>query len=169
MYKATFALFVLLTHSFTSVQTRKAGPEQEAFRTKLSAIRQRGTATLAAEQARIKLNLCAKGDSTYSFDQCLSREFPKTDANYTDYIRAIGTLLRLQGPGERRSNLVQSSKLPFDVGEDAWQKFREQGCQSVSSVYEGGSQAPIAYSSCRLTTTQHHMEELADLYGDLWH
>jgi hypothetical protein len=32
-----------------------------------------------------------------------------------------------------------------------------------------GSQSAVAYADCRLKLTWNHMDELADLYADLWH
>ena len=38
----------------------------------------------------------------------------------------------------------------------------------MATQWEGGDQAPVAYSDCRLKLTWNHMNELADLYSDLW-
>ncbi len=35
--------------------------------------------------------------------------------------------------------------------------------------YAGGSIVGMAFANCKLDTTLTHMNELADLYADLWH
>jgi uncharacterized protein YecT (DUF1311 family) len=89
-----------------------------------------------------------------------------TEQDYLAYIRAIGGLLRLPATGE----LPQSpSKLPFDRAEESWQTYRDRSCTSMATQWDGGDQAPVAYGDCRLKLTWNHMNELADLYSDLWH
>jgi uncharacterized protein YecT (DUF1311 family) len=59
--------------------------------------------------------------------------------------------------------------LPFDLAEESWQTHRDRSCTSMATQWEGGDQVPVAYSDCRLKLTWNHMNELADLYSDLWH
>ncbi len=58
--------------------------------------------------------------------------------------------------------------IAFDTAEQAWQVYRQKGCQSVASQWDG-SQTGVAYEDCLLKTTLSHMNELAELYSDLWH
>jgi uncharacterized protein YecT (DUF1311 family) len=132
-----------------------------------SRYRQQGTNALAKEQARSKANLCtvAEKGGNSRIAQCLTDQAKETEQDYLAYIRAIGALLRLP------SGAAQSpqKRLPFDLAEEAWRTYRDRSCTSMATQWEGGDQAPVAYSDCRLKLTWNHMNELADLYTDLWH
>jgi uncharacterized protein YecT (DUF1311 family) len=130
--------------------------------------RKQGADALAKEQARSKANLCADADTLKGGNariaQCLADQAKQTDQDYLTYIRAIGGLLR---PSSAEKSAQK--RLPFDSAEDAWQTYRDKSCTSVATQWEGGDQAPVAHSDCRLKLTWKHMDELADLYSDLWH
>jgi uncharacterized protein YecT (DUF1311 family) len=134
-----------------------------------SRYRQQGTDAIARERARSKANLCndATNGGNARIAQCLSDEAKETEQNYRAYIRAVGALLRL--PSTSESAQSQQKRLPFDVAEEAWQRYRDRSCTSMATQWEGGDQAPVAYSDCRLKLTRNHLNELADLYSDLWH
>lgn len=128
--------------------------------------RQQGATALQKERARSKANLCtdAENGGNSRIGQCLADEGKITEQNYLAYIRSIGALLRLgtvtpQSPPQ---------KLSFDLAEEAWQEYREKSCRSMATQWEGGDEAPVAYVDCRLKLTWNHMNELADLYSDLW-
>jgi uncharacterized protein YecT (DUF1311 family) len=130
--------------------------------------REQGTEALAREQARIKANLCADAEKggNARIAQCLTDEAKVTEQDYLAYIRAIGGLRRLPAKPEKGRS---PQKLPFDRAEEAWQTYRDRSCTSMATQWDGGDQAPVAYSNCRLKLTWNHMNELADLYSDLWH
>ena len=132
-----------------------------------AAIQQRGTEALTKEKARSKANLCVKAEKegNRAIADCLVVEGKTTEQNYLAYIRAIGALLRRSAPGSSAKN----QRLPFDAAEDAWHTYREQSCRSMATQWEGGDQAQVAYPDCLLKLTWNHMNELADLYADLWH
>lgn len=125
--------------------------------------RNQGAEALAKEQARSKANLCTEAEKGGNslIAQCLTDEGKETEQDYLAYIRAIGALLRLPEQSGKR--------LPFDLAEEAWQTYRDRSCTSMATQWEGGDQAPVAYSDCRLRLTWNHMNELDDLYSDLWH
>jgi uncharacterized protein YecT (DUF1311 family) len=134
-----------------------------------SLYRQQGTNALAKEQARSKANLCtdAEKGGNARIAQCLTDQAKETEKNYIAYIRAVGALLRLtSGPESAQSS---QKRLAFDFAEESWQTYRDRSCTSMATQWEGGDQAPVSYSDCRLKVTWNHMNELADLYSDLWH
>jgi uncharacterized protein YecT (DUF1311 family) len=164
-------LFVGGVHAQTGVRTDSATKsEWDAFYAKQKTIRQRGTEVLESEQARSKADLCAKAESSgnAAIGACLVAEGKTTDQNYLSYTRSIGALLRLPAPGVSAPK-VSKQPIPFDAAENAWRSYRDQSCKSMATQWEGGDQAPIAYADCRLTLTWNHMNELANLYSDLWH
>lgn len=119
--------------------------------------------SVAKEKARSKANLCSAAEQggNARIAQCLTDEGKETEQDYLAYIRAIGALRRLPGQSGQR--------LPFDLAEEAWQTYRDRSCTSMANQWEGGDQAPVAYSDCRLRLTWNHMNELDDLCSDLWH
>lgn len=145
-----------------------AGLAQERPDAAQARYRQQGAEALAKERARSKANLCAdaeKGGNS-RIAQCLADEGKVTEQDYLIYIRSIGALLRL-GSGTA-STPLPPKRLSFDLAEEAWQQYRDKSCSSMATQWEGGDQAPVAYSDCRLKLIWNHMDELADLYSDLW-
>jgi uncharacterized protein YecT (DUF1311 family) len=134
-----------------------------------SRYRQQGAEALTKEQARSKANLCTEAEKggNAQIGQCLADQGKITEQNYFAYIRAIGALLRLGSRTE--SAQLPQKKLPFDLAEEAWRRYRDKSCASMATQWEGGDQSPVAYSDCRLKLTWDHMGELSDLYSDLWH
>ena len=134
-----------------------------------SRYRQQGAEALAKEQARSKANLCSDAEKSGNAQiaQCLADQGKITEQNYLAYVRAIGALLR-PAAGTESAQLPQK-RVPFDLAEEAWQQYRDKSCASMATQWEGGDGAPVAYSDCRLKLTWNHMNELADLYSDLWH
>lgn len=137
-------------------------------RSQKSRYRKQGTDALATEQSRSKAKLCANAEKGGNalIAHCLADEAKETEKNYLAYIRAIGALLRLSSGAE--SAPPAKTRLPFDAAEEAWQTYRDKSCTSMATQWEGGDQSPVAYSDCRLKLTWNHMNELADLYSDLW-
>ena len=131
--------------------------------------RKQGTEALAKERARSKANLCTEAEKggNAQIEQCLTDQAKETERNYRSYSRAIGALLRL--PAEAEPAQSPQKRLPFDLAEEAWQAYRDRSCTSMATQWEGGDEAPVAYSDCHLKLTWNHMNELADLYSDLWH
>ena len=164
-------LFVGCVHAQTAVHTDSATKsEWNAFYAKQNAMRQRGTEVLGSERARSKADLCAKSESggNAAIGDCLVTEGKTTEQDYLAYTRSIGALLRLAAPDASKPK-VSNQRIPFDLAEDAWRHYRDQSCTSMATQWEGGDQAPVAYANCHLTLTWNHMNELADLYSDLWH
>ncbi len=140
--------------------------------TRQATIRLRGTEALRREQARSKTDLCAavQAGGSAAIGRCLIAEFKTTEREYLTYVRCIGALLRpLVSRHSGTSPSDGPQRLPFDAAEDTWRTYRDQSCTSMATQWEGGNQAPIAYANCRLTLTWNHLNELADLYADLWH
>jgi uncharacterized protein YecT (DUF1311 family) len=157
----------------TGNQKNSAGTSvKEPSHATQATIRQRGTEALTREQARSKIDLCAKAQTggNAAIGACLVAEGKTTEQEYLTYVRSIGALLRLPTTGSSETNLSNTPQhLPFDAAEDTWRTYRDQSCTSMATQWEGGDQAPIAYANCRLTLTWNHMNELAALYADLWH
>jgi hypothetical protein len=174
MRPAVFVVFLFTaSRLFTqTIQQNRSNPESpawQAFYTNQAEIRKRGQDALQRERDRRKANLCSKASNgNAGIGLCLSTEIKITESNYLTYIRAIGGLLRLSTPDEPVTGGKTVKRIPFDDGESSWQSYREQNCRATSTQWQGSS-ASVAYADCRLKVTWNHLEELADLYGDLWH
>ena len=116
-----------------------------------------------AEDARAKQPLCPKAMSTLEVNECYSGENGKTNANYLKLVHLLGQLLRAGDEAEAQSPV---RRIPFDDAETAWAAYREKACTAAGSIYEGGTIRPSIELGCRITVTQHHIDELWSLYND---
>jgi uncharacterized protein YecT (DUF1311 family) len=145
-----------------------AAPTQRDLDAKLTVLQRRGAEVLSREHGRSKANLCAKaGPSDLSVGECYLAEGKVTNADYTEYVRVVGALLRLPRytkaafPGAPR-------RLDIDTAETTWLTYREQSCRAMIYQWEGGTLGRVNYPKCLLTVTWDHMNELAELYSGLW-
>jgi hypothetical protein len=164
---------VVLTQPVLQASKKSNDPAWNEFYAKQKKIREKGQAALLQMRTHDNPDLCldaAQKNGNAGMGECLGAQVKITETNYLDYIRSIGALLRLTAPGSKNAEGTRDAKpLSFDAAESAWQTYRDRGCASMSTQWEGGDQAPIAYSSCLIKLTQKHVNELADLYGDLYH
>src|ERR1700722_144070 len=73
-----------------------ATPAQRDLDANLTVLQRRGIEVLSRERQRSKANLCAKaGPSDLSVGECYLAEGKMTNADYTEYVRTVGALLRL--------------------------------------------------------------------------
>jgi hypothetical protein len=148
-------------------QTPEASTQSD-LDAKQTALQRRGAQALTRERVRSKANLCRRaGPSDLSYSNCYSAEGKVTDADYSEYVRVIGALLRL--PSVPTAPPAVPKHLDFDDGEAAWLIYRKQSCMATTYQWEGGTLGRVNYPKCLLTVTWDHMNELADLYSGLWH
>jgi uncharacterized protein YecT (DUF1311 family) len=145
-----------------------ATPAQRDLDAKLTVLQRRGAEVLGRERHRSKANLCARaGPSDEGLGQCYLAEGKVTNADYTEYVRVVGALLRL--PRYARTAFPSAPRhLDIDTAETTWLTYREQSCRAMIYQWEGGTLGRINYPKCLLTVTWDHMDELADLYSGLW-
>lgn len=48
----------------------------------------------------------------------------------------------------------------------AWISYRDIQCKAAAQQYEGGSMAPMIYSQCLATLTEHRTADLKSIYED---
>jgi uncharacterized protein YecT (DUF1311 family) len=149
---------------------REERPEWKAFYASQKSYRGRGTAALAAESALEKKDECKSAMTTYDIGECGSRLFDSTQQNYVSYVRAIGALLRLHTPDEKSpgEESMPDAGRAFDAAEALWIKYRDSQCESGGNLYWGGTMRPGAILGCRIRLTQRHIQDLAEIYADLW-
>jgi uncharacterized protein YecT (DUF1311 family) len=141
-------------------------PTQKDLDAQLTNLRRRGAEVLSRERNRSKANLCDKaGPSDLSVGECYLAEGKVTNADYTEYVRVIGAMLRLP-TAQATPGVIKP--LDFDTAETTWFAYREQSCRAMIYQWEGGTLGRIAYPNCLLTVTWNHMNELSELYSGLW-
>jgi len=145
-------------------------PEWKAFYASQETYRSRGTEALNAENALEKKDECKHAVSTLQIGQCGSRLLDSTQQNYINYVRAIGALLRLDPPGAKTPDeaSMPDAGRAFDAAEALWIKYRDAQCESGGNLYWGGTMRPGAILGCRIKLTQRHIQDLAEIYADLW-
>ncbi len=145
-------------------------PEWKAFYASQKTYRSRGTEALAAENVLEKKDECKDAVSTLQIGQCESRLFDSTQQNYISYVRAIGALLRLDPPGAKTPDeaSMPDAGRAFDAAEALWIKYRDAQCESGGNLYWGGTMRPGVILGCRIKLTQRHIQDLAEIYADLW-
>ncbi len=156
---------MLLLAGVAAGQTGETRPEWKAFYARQTEFQRRGTEALERERARQKRGLCQTAGSTVALDNCVGRELKVTQANYVAYELALGGLLRLGSPGDDAR--AEAGK-NFDAGERAWAEFRDKTCQELYGTYGRGTGAAPAWTSCRITLTASHMNDLSAIYEMLW-
>ena len=125
----------------------------------------RANQAYAAESARQKAGICTKADNNASLNGCLTNEMAKTKANYLQFERALGALLRIPQDGSKAVSAPK--RLSFDDAETAWASYRDKICDTLYHTYDGGTEAGPAFGSCVVTLTGSHMQELHTLFGEL--
>jgi uncharacterized protein YecT (DUF1311 family) len=56
--------------------------------------------------------------------------------------------------------LDTSEKRSFVKAENAWLEYRNSDCQSVASLFQGGTIAPVEYGSCVVNDDQQYSSHL---------
>lgn len=118
---------------------RPATPAQRDIDEKLTVLQRRGAEVLSRERDRSKTNLCANaGPSDLGVGECYLAEGKVTHADYTEFVRVVGALLRLrQNAGAALPGAAR--RLEIDTAETTWLTYREQSCRAMIYQWEGGT------------------------------
>ncbi|MBW4077427.1 MAG: DUF1311 domain-containing protein [Acidobacteria bacterium] len=65
--------------------------------------------------------------------------------------------------------VVAGARRDFVRAEVSWTSYRSSLCQSESSVYQGGSLAPVAYANCLAQSDRRHLSALRQFVQELSH
>jgi uncharacterized protein YecT (DUF1311 family) len=60
-----------------------------------------------------------------------------------------------------------TAKRQFIAGHNAWLAYRRTYCQSVSDVFEGGSEQPVLFAQCEASVNSEHIHDLRSFLTDL--
>ena len=89
-------------------------------------------------------------DTTIEIEACQEHRILRTDRAIDKAVKAIFGLLR-----------STDARTSFVSGEQAWLRYRRRSCAAESTVYAGGSAAPVAYLICELRRNQTHLADLS--------
>jgi uncharacterized protein YecT (DUF1311 family) len=94
--------------------------------------------------------------TTVQMEGCVEREILATDAKIESLDDSIVSLLGRASPQRK-----------FIAGVRAWLAYRRADCKSISSLYEGGSFAPVAEGECVIARNEQRIKDLRGLRTSL--
>ena len=147
----------------------KGSTATSSYQTKRAAIQTVGANYLQAENDHEKAPYCGeKAESSAEKRICAAVDFQTTHKNYTAYKKAIAALLKLRDPENPDVSNQPNQAETFERSERLWLRYREVQCRTVADAFYGGTIQPQILSSCKQDLTRNHLNELDDLYSDLF-
>jgi len=105
-------------------------------------------------------------------DDCADFEYKQADVHLNKvYRRAVQymneDLARAQTQGDRKQIQYEKTAMAsLKEGERLWMSYRDIQCKAAAQQYEGGSMAPMIYSQCLKTLTDHRTADIKSIYED---
>jgi uncharacterized protein YecT (DUF1311 family) len=128
---------------------------------------------VAAQQAASPQNPCdEKPTSQHQMDDCAAFEYKKADAHLNKvYRKAMGYMTDDLAAARKRGDEEQIKYEETGIAglkeaERTWLSYRDIQCKAAGQRYEGGSMAPMIYSQCLTTLTEHRTADLKSIYED---
>ena len=128
---------------------------------------------LVAQQPAPAQNPCEeKPISQRQMDDCAAFGYKQADAHLNKvYRKAVqymtDDLARAQKQGDQKQlKYVETAIAALKEAERTWMSYRDIQCKAAALQYEGGSMAPMIYSQCLTTLTEHRTADLKSFYED---
>jgi uncharacterized protein YecT (DUF1311 family) len=105
-------------------------------------------------------------------DDCAAFQYQEADAHLNKvYQKAVqymtDDLARAQKQGDQKQIKYEETAIAsLREGERTWISYRDIQCNAAAQQYEGGSMAPMIYSQCLTTLTEHRTADLKSIYED---
>ena len=105
-------------------------------------------------------------------DDCAAFEYKQADAHLNKvYRKALeymtDDLARVQKQGDQKQTKYEETAMAsLKEAERTWISYRDIQCKAAAQQYEGGSMAPMIYSQCLTTVTEHRTADLKSIYED---
>lgn len=126
-----------------------------------------------AQQAMPTENPCEeKPISQRQMDDCAAYESEQADAHLNKvYNKAVqymtDDLARAQKQRDQNQiNYEATAIASLKEAERTWISYRNIQCKAAAQQYEGGSMAPMIYSQCLTTLTEHRTADIKGIYED---
>ena len=128
---------------------------------------------LVAQQPIPAQNPCEeKPISQRQMDDCAAFEYKQADTQLNKvYRKAVqymtGDLARAQKQGDQKQIQYEETAIAsLKEAERTWVSYRDIQCKAAARQYQGGSMAPMIYSQCLTTVTEHRTADLKSVYED---
>ncbi|MGA8150791.1 MAG: lysozyme inhibitor LprI family protein [Terriglobales bacterium] len=105
-------------------------------------------------------------------DDCAAFEYKQADAHLNKVYRKAmqymtDDLAQAQKQGDQKQIKYEETAIAsLKEAERTWISYRHIQCKAAAQQYEGGSMAPMIYSQCLTTVTEHRTADLKSIYED---
>lgn len=119
-----------------------------------------GTATLTVAETTTEIQIaqklnCTNPQTQSELNGCAGLSYQQADQKLNQIYRQLLPKL----PSARKQKLITAQQI--------WIKFRDSNCDFEKSEVEGGTMAPLIYSSCLADLTKQRTEQLAEYLKDI--
>lgn len=110
--------------------------------------------------------------SQRQMDECAGFQYKQADAHLNKVYRnavqyMTAGLARAHNQGDQKQIKYEGTAIAsLKEAERAWISYRDIQCKAAAQQYEGGSMAPMIYSQCLTTLTEHRTADLKSIYED---
>ena len=110
--------------------------------------------------------------SQRQMDDCAAFKYQQADAHLKKVYRQsmkymAGDLARAQKRSDQKQIKYEEMAIAnLKEAERTWMSYRDIQCKAAAQQYEGGSMAPMIYSQCLTTLTEHRAADLKSVYED---
>jgi len=114
----------------------------------------------------------AQPTSMMQMRQCADYEYKQSDQRLTKvYDKAMQYMNDDLGRAKKKrdQDQVKYEQAVIDAlseAQRAWLTYREVQCKAAAQMYEPGTMAPLAYSNCLKTLTDHRIGDLKSVYEE---
>lgn len=126
-----------------------------------------------AQQPVPTQNPCGeKPISQPQMDDCAAFEYKQADAHLNKVYRKAmqymtNDLAQAQKEADQKHIKYEEAAIAsLKEAERTWVSYRDIQCKTAAQQYEGGSMAPMIYSQCLTTVTEHCTADLKSIYED---
>jgi uncharacterized protein YecT (DUF1311 family) len=126
-----------------------------------------------AHQAAQTQNPCEeKPISQRQMDNCAAFQYKEAEAHLNKVHQKVvqymtDDLARAQEQRDQKQIKYEETAIAsLREAERTWISYRDIQCKAAAQQYEGGSMAPMIYSQCLTTLTEHRTADLKSIYED---
>ena len=127
----------------------------------------------AGQQTTSPKNTCVETPASQrQMNDCAAFEYQQADAQLNRVYRKALQYMTDDLTRARQENNQQQIKYEetaiasLKETERTWLSYRDIQCKAAAQQYEGGSMAPMIYSQCLKTLTEHRTADLKSIYED---
>lgn len=98
---------------------------------------------------------CLSAETQTDMNICSAKSFEEADKKLNEvYNKGLAIL---------ETKVAQE---PFRETQRAWLAYRDANCKYASSIYEGGTLAPLTHADCMQRLTEQRIEEIPNLFAE---